>query len=203
MDRDTKLYLAETTDKKEVALEMMKDQDEKVRRNLVFNQFLSGEFLSPLADDSSPLVRACFATRADIPLPVLMRLHNDSSIDVAVEAIKNPNTLFTTIVRFYYDRFFKEQEAAEYVLKLRYAQIPEENLFDSKEAMLSVAKSFLIIDRLHAMSLWLSGIRCFSVISSDGSDRYADCFETIEELNEAYPDAIFGLEKYKRKESSL
>lgn len=46
-----------------------------------------------------------------------------------------------------------------------------------------------------AEQLWNDGDRNFLVLAKDGTDRYADCFETWEELTESYPDAYYGLER--------
>lgn len=43
--------------------------------------------------------------------------------------------------------------------------------------------------------LWDDGDRSFLVLASDGSDRYADNFETWEDIKQSYPDALFGLER--------
>ena len=54
---------------------------------------------------------------------------------------------------------------------------------------------FDIIPFSDAKQLWEDGDRSFLVLASDGSDRYADNFETWEEIEESYPDALFGLER--------
>ena len=54
---------------------------------------------------------------------------------------------------------------------------------------------FDIIPKHDAKMLWEDGDRSFLVLSSNGSDRYADCFESWEEIETTYPDALFGLEK--------
>ena len=54
---------------------------------------------------------------------------------------------------------------------------------------------FDIIPKHDAKMLWKDGDRSFLVLSSNGSDRYADCFESWEEIEATYPDALFGLEK--------
>ena len=53
---------------------------------------------------------------------------------------------------------------------------------------------FDIIPKHDAKMLWEDGDRSFLVLASDGSDRYADCFESWEEIETTYPDALFGLE---------
>lgn len=53
---------------------------------------------------------------------------------------------------------------------------------------------FDIIPKHDAKMLWEDGDRSFLVLSSDGSDRYADCFDSWEEIERSYPDALFGLE---------
>ena len=53
---------------------------------------------------------------------------------------------------------------------------------------------FDIIPKHDAKMLWEDGDRSFLVLASDGSDRYADNFESWEEIEESYPDALFGLE---------
>ena len=54
---------------------------------------------------------------------------------------------------------------------------------------------FDIIPKHDAKMLWEDGDRSFLVLASDGSDRYADCFESWEEIETTYSDALFGLEK--------
>lgn len=54
---------------------------------------------------------------------------------------------------------------------------------------------FDIIPEHDAEQLWNDGNRNFLVLTKDGTDRYADCFETWEDLKGTYPDALFGLEK--------
>ena len=54
---------------------------------------------------------------------------------------------------------------------------------------------FDIIPKSDAKMLWEDGDRSFLVLASDGSDRYADCFDTWKEIEESFPDALFGLEK--------
>ena len=54
---------------------------------------------------------------------------------------------------------------------------------------------FDIIPKHDAKMLWEDGDRSFLVLASDGSDRYADNFESWEEIEETYPDALFGLER--------
>ena len=54
---------------------------------------------------------------------------------------------------------------------------------------------FDIIPKHDAKMLWEDGDRSFLVLASDGSDRYADCFESWEEIEATYPDALFGLER--------
>lgn len=54
---------------------------------------------------------------------------------------------------------------------------------------------FDIIPKHDAKILWKDGDRSFLVLASDGSDRYADNFETWEEIEQSYPDALFGLER--------
>ena len=53
---------------------------------------------------------------------------------------------------------------------------------------------FDIIPKHDAKMLWEDGGRSFLVLTSDGSDRYADNFESWEEIETTYPDALFGLE---------
>ena len=53
---------------------------------------------------------------------------------------------------------------------------------------------FDIIPFSDAKQLWEDGDRSFSVLKSDGTDCYIDCFETWEEIENDYPDALFGLE---------
>ena len=57
---------------------------------------------------------------------------------------------------------------------------------------------FDIIQKHDAKMLWKDGDRSFLVLASDGSDRYADNFESWEEIEESYPDALFGLERMEK-----
>ena len=57
---------------------------------------------------------------------------------------------------------------------------------------------FDIIPKHDAKMLWKDGDRSFLVLASDGSDRYADNFESWEEIDESYPDALFGLERMEK-----
>ena len=43
--------------------------------------------------------------------------------------------------------------------------------------------------------LWEDGDRSFLILASDGSDHYADNFESWKEIEVTYPDALFGLER--------
>ena len=54
---------------------------------------------------------------------------------------------------------------------------------------------FDIIPKSDAKMLFEDGDRSFLVLANDGSDRYAEGFETWEEIEATYPDALFGLEK--------
>ena len=54
---------------------------------------------------------------------------------------------------------------------------------------------FDIIPKHDAKMLWEDGDGSFLVLASDGSDRYADNFDSWEEIEVTYPDALFGLEK--------
>ena len=54
---------------------------------------------------------------------------------------------------------------------------------------------FDIIPKHDAKMLWEDGDRSFLVLVSDGSDRYADNFESWEEIKHSYPDCLFGLER--------
>ena len=54
---------------------------------------------------------------------------------------------------------------------------------------------FDIIPKSDAKQLWEDGDISFLVLASDGTDRYADNFESWEEIEESFPDALFGLEK--------
>lgn len=54
---------------------------------------------------------------------------------------------------------------------------------------------FNIIAEHDAKQLWNDGDRNFLVLVDDGTDRYADCFETWEEIEKTYPDSLFGLDK--------
>lgn len=59
---------------------------------------------------------------------------------------------------------------------------------------------FDIIPKSDAEALWNDGDRSFLVLSSDGSDRYASNFERWEDIEAAYTDALFGLERVVSKE---
>lgn len=52
-----------------------------------------------------------------------------------------------------------------------------------------------VIPEQDAQMLWQDGDRSFLVLATNGDSRYADCFESWEELKETYPEALFGLEK--------
>lgn len=54
---------------------------------------------------------------------------------------------------------------------------------------------FDIIPKHDAKMLWEDGDGSFLVLASDGTDRYADNFESWEEIESTYPDALFGLER--------
>ena len=51
---------------------------------------------------------------------------------------------------------------------------------------------FNIIPKHDAKILWDDGDRSFLVLRKDGSDAYADCYDSWEEIPE---DALFGLDK--------
>lgn len=51
---------------------------------------------------------------------------------------------------------------------------------------------FSIIPEHDAKILWDDGDRSFLVLRKDGSDAYADCYDSWEEIPE---DALFGLDK--------
>ena len=58
------------------------------------------------------------------------------------------------------------------------------------------SKWFDVIPEHDAKILWDDGDRSFLVLSTeDGTDRYADCFESFEEIKETYPNVLFGLDK--------
>ena len=57
---------------------------------------------------------------------------------------------------------------------------------------------FDIIPKSDAKQLWEDGNRSFFVLASDGSDRYADNFESWEEIEENYPNTLFGLERMEK-----
>ena len=63
------------------------------------------------------------------------------------------------------------------------------------EKLENFCNHFDIIPKEDAMQLWEDGDRSFVVLATDGTDRYAECFETWEEIEENFPDALFGLEK--------
>lgn len=54
---------------------------------------------------------------------------------------------------------------------------------------------FDIIPKSDAKMLWDDEDKSFLVLARDGTDRYADNFETWEEIEQSYPDALFGLER--------
>ena len=56
---------------------------------------------------------------------------------------------------------------------------------------------FDIIPRHDAEILWNDGDRGFLVLRKDGSDAYADCYDSWEEIPE---DALFGFDKEEFKE---
>lgn len=56
---------------------------------------------------------------------------------------------------------------------------------------------FNIIPKHDAKILWDDGDRSFLVLRKDGSDAYADCYDSWEEIPE---DALFGLDKEEFKE---
>lgn len=56
---------------------------------------------------------------------------------------------------------------------------------------------FNIIPRHDAEILWEDGDRSFLVLRKDGSDSYADCYDSWEEIPE---DALFGFDKEEFKE---
>lgn len=51
---------------------------------------------------------------------------------------------------------------------------------------------FDIIQKHDAKMLWEDGDRSFLVLRNDGTDAYADCYDSWEEIPE---DALFGLDK--------
>lgn len=54
---------------------------------------------------------------------------------------------------------------------------------------------FDIIPKSDAKQLWEDGDRSFLVLATDGTDRYACCFTSWEDIETCYPDALFGLER--------
>lgn len=54
---------------------------------------------------------------------------------------------------------------------------------------------FDIISKEDAKQLWEDGDRNFLILRKDGTDCYADCFESWVEIEENYPDVYFGLER--------
>ena len=60
------------------------------------------------------------------------------------------------------------------------------------------SKWFDIIPKHDAKMLWEDGDRSFLILKSDGTDCYADCFDSWEEIEESYPDALFGLERMEK-----
>ena len=62
------------------------------------------------------------------------------------------------------------------------------------------SKWFDIISEHDARTLQNDGDRSFLVLNvEDGTDRYADCFESFEEIERSFPDALFGLDKVKQQ----
>lgn len=62
------------------------------------------------------------------------------------------------------------------------------------------SKWFDIIPEHDARMLWNDGDRSFLVLNiEDGTDRYADCFESFEEIERSFPDALFGLDKANQR----
>ena len=54
---------------------------------------------------------------------------------------------------------------------------------------------FYIVSKSEARQLWEAGDGHLLVLTNDGTDRYADNFKTWEEIENSFPDALFGLEK--------
>lgn len=54
---------------------------------------------------------------------------------------------------------------------------------------------FHLITKKEAKKAWDHGDRSFLVLAPDGSDRYADCFDSWDAIENTYPDAYFGYEK--------
>lgn len=75
----------------------------------------------------------------------------------------------------------------------------EKNVNDYKDDKYNLERYFLewfdFIPKSDAKMLWDDGDRSFLILSSDGSDRNASNFETWEEIENTYPDALFGLER--------
>lgn len=75
------------------------------------------------------------------------------------------------------------------------------NVNDYKDDKYNLERYFLewfdFIPKSDAKMLWEDGDRSFLVLASDGSDRYASNFETWEEIENNYPDCLFGLERIK------
>ena len=62
------------------------------------------------------------------------------------------------------------------------------------------SKWFDIIPLKDALMLWEDGDRSFLILTPDGTDRYADCYEKFSEiLGEVDNGALLGLEKAENK----
>lgn len=56
---------------------------------------------------------------------------------------------------------------------------------------------FDIITETEAKKMWENGNKGFLVLRSDGTECYADCFDSWEEIIKTFPDALFGEEKWQ------
>lgn len=54
---------------------------------------------------------------------------------------------------------------------------------------------FDIISKEKAKELWNNGNKGFLVLRSNGTDCYADCFNSWDEIIKSCPDALFGLDR--------
>ena len=54
---------------------------------------------------------------------------------------------------------------------------------------------FDIIPKSDAKMLFQNGNGSFYILANDGSERYADCFNSWEEIEQSFPDALFGFDK--------
>lgn len=193
MRNEYDLILAKMTNSEDVMKDLIKSKDEIVRKELAKNEDLAGKYTDILAEDESWRVRVCTAMRSDLELKTLIRLCNDKDEKVASFAVSNIILPVAELVKKYYTGTGMVKAAAENSLRLYYEQLEYSDLREDLKAKLE--QYFILIPRCVAIELWLSDYHRFSIINpDDGTDRYADNFNSLEEMVSAYPMAIFGLE---------